>query len=70
MINLDNPYEVERMANEQGISKESIYEADIAFQSSLLENNPLKVNSYIKRGNEYYELKIVSNLVRNFMTLS
>ena len=66
MINLDNPYEVERMANEQGIPKESIYESDIAFQSSLLENNPLKVNSYIRRGNDYYELKKYDAAINDF----
>lgn len=66
MVNLDNPNEVKRFADKQGSSVKEIYESDISFQTSLLGENPQKVNSYFRRGNDYFEIRNYEAAINDF----
>lgn len=66
MVNLDNPNEVKRFADKQGSSVKEIYESDISFQTSLLDENPQKVNSYFRRGNDYFEIRNYEAAINDF----
>ena len=63
---MDNPLEVERVAQEQGLPVSAIYEMDITAKTELIESMPNNANLFLKRGNDYYELKKYEEAIKDF----
>ncbi|MBP5469294.1 MAG: hypothetical protein J6Z11_08630 [Candidatus Riflebacteria bacterium] len=57
MVNLDNPVEVELFARQNGIPVSAVYNMDIQQKNDLIKKNPDNAHLYLKRCNDYYELK-------------
>lgn len=64
---MGNPFEVQKLAQQQGISVQAIYEMDVNAQTKFIETMPDNPKFYIRRGNDYYELQNYEAAIQDFM---
>lgn len=67
MIDLSNPYEAQRLADQQGIPVSALYKADVQHKSQLIEKTPDNPRLYLERGNDYYELQDYEAAIKDYL---
>ncbi len=67
MVDLSNPYEAQRFADQQGIPVSALYNMDVQHKTQLIQKTPDNPRLYLERGNDYYELQDYDSAIKDYL---
>lgn len=66
MIDISNPYEVQKFAEQEGIPISAVYDMGIKFYTSEIHNMPGNPSLYLKRGDCYFENELYDLAIKDY----
>ena len=67
MVNLSNPREVKKFAEQEGIPVEAVYKMEIQHKSQLIEQTPNNSRLYSERGQAYHAIHNYDLAIQDFL---
>lgn len=67
MVNLSNPREVKKFAEQEGIPVEAVYKMEIQHKSQLIEQTPDNSRLYSERGQAYHAIHNYDLAIQDFL---